>query len=254
MKVLDQLNDNWLMATEIHKLEARLWRRSKRDGIRVVVFSSASRGDGKSTTVACLAVALGLYPDRRVLAIDMDLREPQLHSYFEANVVTGLGDVLRGTHRIEKAIIKTELPSLDLLLPDPRGEDPALLLRTPELWQMFVHLRRTYDLVLMDVPAMIPVPDTSMLLPLADGVILLAMAGKTTKHELSTARELCLGMEANILGLVIGNLQEALPERGYGYSNSYGYYRGNGKPRAQTSAGEEAATLPGDHHDHAGQE
>lgn len=235
MKVVDQLTENWLMATEIHKLEARLWRKSQRDGFKVVLFTSASRGEGKSTTVACLATSLGLYPGRHVLAVDLDFREPQLNSHFEVAVSHGLGEVLRGECAIEEAIIRTELPSLDVALPCSEGEDPALLLQTTALWEMFVQFRKNYDLVLMDVPALIPVADTSVLLPLADGVVLIAMAGKTTKHELSKARELCLGMEANILGLVVGNLQEAMPEYGYADGYGYGYHRGNGKPKSKTS-------------------
>jgi capsular exopolysaccharide synthesis family protein len=237
MRVVEQLTENWLMATEIHKLEARLWRRSQRDKFKVVLFTSASRGEGKSTTVACLAASLGLYPGRHILAVDLDFRVPQLNSHFELKVSHGLGEVLRGECPIEEAIIGTGLPSLDVVLPCSEGEDPALLLKTTALWEMFVHFRENYDLVLLDTPALIPVADTSVLLPLADGVVLLAMAGKTTKHELTKARELCLGMDANILGLVVGNLQEATPEYGYGYG--YGYHRGNGKPKSKT--GEDGA-------------
>lgn len=235
MRIADQLNENWVMATEIHKLEARIWRKSQREKFKVVLFTSASRGEGKSTTVACLATALGLYPDRRVVAVDLDFREPRLNLHFEAVVTRGIGAVLRGECPIEEAIIKTDLPSLDLVFPAPEGEDPALLLRTPELCEAFVHFRNSYDLVLVDVPALIPVADTSVLLPLADGVVLIAMAGRTTKHELNRARELCLGMEANILGLVVGNLQEAAPEYGYGYG--YGYKRGNGRPKGRPHEG-----------------
>jgi capsular exopolysaccharide synthesis family protein len=231
MRIVDQLDENWLMATEIHKLEARIWRKSQREGFKVVLFTSASRGEGKSTTVACLATALGQYPGRHVLAVDLDFRVPQLNSHFEVAVSHGLGEVLRGDCAIEEAVISTSLPSLDVALPCSEGEDPALLLKTTALWEMFVHFRKNYDLILMDVPALIPVADTSVLLPLADRVVLLAMAGKTTKHELSRARELCLGMEANILGLVVGNLQEALPEYGYGYGY---YHRGNGGTGSKT--------------------
>ena len=235
MRVVEQLTENWLMATEIHKLEARIWRKAQRDRFKVVLFTSASRGEGKSTTVACLATSLGLYPGRQVLAVDLDFREPRLNSHFEVTVSHGLGEVLRGECAIEEAIIKTGLPSLDIVLPRPEGEDPALLLETTALWEMFAHFRKRYDLILLDVPALIPVADTSVLLPLADGVVLIAMAGKTTKHELSKARELCLGMEANILGLVVGNLQEATPEYGYADGYGYGYQRGNGKPKRKTA-------------------
>lgn len=228
MKAAEQLTENWLMATEIHKLETRLWRKSQRDKCKVVLFTSASRGEGKSTTVACLATALGLYPGRHVLAVDLDFRVPRLNSHFEVPLSHGLGEVLRRECAIEDAIISTGLPSLDLALPRAEGEDPALLLQTTALWEMFVYFRKNYDLILMDVPALIPVADTSMLLPLADGVVLIAMAGKTTKHELSKARELCLGMEASILGLVVGNLQEATPEYGYGYGYGYGHGYGDG--------------------------
>lgn len=233
MKVIDQLNENWLMATEIHKLEARLWRRVLRDHSKVILFTSAGRGDGKSTTVACLAAALGLYPDRKILAVDMDFREPTLNAHFEVSPEHGLGDVLRGQCTVGEAIIRTALPSLDIALGASGGEDPALLLETTALWDMFAHFRRNYDLILMDVPALIPVADATVLLPLADAVVLIAMAGKTTKHELSKARELCLGMEAKILGLVVGNLQEAATEYGYRYD----YYRGNGKKRPEVKPG-----------------
>jgi hypothetical protein len=62
------------------------------------------------------------------------------------------------------------------------------------------------------------------------------MAGKTTKHELTKARDICLGMDANIMGLVISNSDEVSGGRGqYGhdYASGYGYHRGNGY-RART--------------------
>ncbi len=228
MSVVEKLNEEWVMATEIHKLESRLWRKAKRDGLRVIFFTSASRGEGKSTTVAYLAAALGLHADRRILAVDCDFREPSLNRHFGVEVKQSLAAALRGECAVEQVILKTEQPNVDLVLPSAEGEDPGLLLKTPELWDAFNHFRRDYDLVLVDVPPMNPVADASVLLPLADGVILLGMAGKTNKHELARARELCLGMDANILGIVISNLQEALPEHGYygdGYGYGYGYKR-----------------------------
>jgi capsular exopolysaccharide synthesis family protein len=231
MQIADSLNDNWLLATEMHKLEARLWRRVQRDHLSVILFTSAIRGEGKSTTVAYLAAAMGLYPSRRVLAVDLDFRVPSLGRHFQLDVPTSLGAVLRGECSVERAIQKTELPNLDLVCPSPAGEDPGLLLRTPELHELFRQLRSNYDLILVDSPALLPVADTSNLLRIADGVVLLAMAGKTTKHELNRAREICLGMDANIMGLVISNVDESsggLAQSGYDYASGYGYHRGHG--------------------------
>ena len=76
------------------------------------------------------------------------------------------------------------------------------------------------------------VADASGLIPLSDGILLVVMAGKTPRPLLSRARELCLGMGGRILGLVVGNAEEAAPEA-YGYGSYYSYYTGGkrGKDR-----------------------
>ncbi|MBD3236227.1 MAG: AAA family ATPase, partial [Candidatus Eisenbacteria bacterium] len=179
--------------------------------------------EGKSTTVAYLASALALHPERRILAADFDFRDPQLNAHFEVPVERTLGDAIGGECRLHDAILKTELPNLDLALPCPQGEDPGLLLRTRECSLTIEYFREQYDLVLLDVPALLPVADASVLLPFVDGVILVTMAGRTTKPALRRAREICLGMGVRILGLVVGNLKEAMPE--YGGGRYYEYYK-----------------------------
>jgi capsular exopolysaccharide synthesis family protein len=221
VKTLERLRTDWLLATEINKLEARLWRHARRESIRTVLFTSAVRGEGKSTTVAYLATSLGLFPNRRVLAIDFDFRVPSLNSHFGLKHPVGIERVLLGEVPWSEAVIKTELPSLHLAMPSPRGADPNLLLRTQELAQLLEALRGQYDLILLDSPALIPVSDTVMLMPLVDGVILTGMSGKTTRPQLRRAQQICEGMDARILGLVVGNVQEAAPEF---LADEYDYY------------------------------
>jgi len=230
MQILDRINGDWLMATEIRKLEARLWRVAQSDGVQVILFASGGRQAGKSTTVAYLATVLGLYPDRRIIAVDLDLRDPRLGTHFDIEIATGVASVLKGESPLDNAIIRTELPNLDLLLASQDGSDPDLLLRNTAMSQMISELRKGYDMILLDSPALIPVADTTVLLPFVDGVVLTAMAGQTTKPELKRARDFCIGMEAKILGLVVGNVQEAAPE----YGGGAGYHRypnGNGTNR-----------------------
>jgi pantothenate kinase len=57
MRIVDELEENGLLATEIHKLGVRIWRKAQREQLRVIIFTSGCRGEGKSTTVAYLATA-----------------------------------------------------------------------------------------------------------------------------------------------------------------------------------------------------
>lgn len=223
MKTLERLKQDGLLATEINKLESRLWRQVRRDDLKTVLVTSAVRGEGKSTTVAYMSTSLGLYPGRRVLALDFDFRIPTLNQHFGLEVPVGIDKVLSGEAKLVDALVKTELPGLHVGAPTSGGADPALLLRTHVLREMFMTLRETFDLIVMDTPAIIPVADATMLLPFADGVILAAMAGRTTGPQLARARELCEGMDSNILGLVVGNVEEAAPDYIAG-DYDYGYY------------------------------
>jgi len=126
------------------------------------------------------------------------------------------------------AVLPTPVMSLNAVVPESEGDDPALLLRAEHLDRAFQDYRARYDLILIDAPALIPVADAALLTSLADGVILSAMAGRTTKPQLMRARETCLGLGAKILGLVVGNLQEAVA--GYG---GYGYDTYNRKKPAR---------------------
>ncbi len=210
MRILDQLRHDSPMGSEIHKLESRLRQLALRDNLKLVAITSALRGEGKSTTVAYLAAALAMDPGRRILAVDLDFRRPTLKSHFEITTNCGMAELLRKECSLEQAISSSELPGLDLLLTNEA--DPKLLHDSSELTKIFQVLRERYDMVILDFPALVPVPDAAFLLPHTDGVILVVMAGLTTKHHLIAARELCLGVGANILGVVVGNIQEAAPE------------------------------------------
>lgn len=231
MKTVEKLQTNWLLASEINKLEARVWRMSQREGLKTILFTSAVRGEGKSTTIAYLATALGMYPDRRILIMDFDFRIPTINKHFGLPQPRGIEQVLEGKIGIDDVIAKTGLESLDMTLPTPGKADPALLLRTRDVAALVDGLRDRYDLILIDAPAIIPVADTTMLLPLADGVVLAGMAGKTTEPQLKRARAICEGVDARVVGLVVSNVEEAAPEY-TSYEYGYASYEADPAPEA----------------------
>ena len=220
MRTIERLREDSLLSAEINKLESRLWRQCVRDDLKTVLVTSPIRGEGKSTTVAYLATALGLFPGRKILAMDFDLRVPSLNREFEVEVQQGIESVLAGKVELKNAITRTTLAGLDVCLPSGKA-DHELLHQTEALRRAFTYAREHYDMVLIDTPAVIPVADATALMPFADGVVLVAMAGKSTEPYLRRALTICEGLDARMLGLVVGNVREAAPEYLVG---DYNYY------------------------------
>ncbi|NNF07444.1 MAG: CpsD/CapB family tyrosine-protein kinase [Candidatus Eisenbacteria bacterium] len=222
MKVLEAVHKDWPVATEVRKLQSRLWRMSRRDDLKVIMTTSAVGGEGKTTTVAYLAATMALHPGRRILAIDLDLRRPNLHTHFEDTDGPGFANYLRGECMLGDMIQVTKLEGLDLIVAGRTEDNPSLLLDSPQVTQVINQLKPRYDLILLDTPPLVPVADASSLVPLSDGVLMVVMAGKTPRPLLARARELCIGMGGNILGLVVGNAEEAAPDS-YNYNYYYSY-------------------------------
>jgi len=222
MKVLEAVNRDWPLATEVRKLQSRLWRMTRKDGSKIILVTSAVGGEGKTTTAAYLAATLAMHAGRKILAVDLDMRRPNLHNLFEVDRRPGLGNVLEGTSDLQDVIRPTSLEGLNLLLAGESKIHPSLLLDSPRLGETLDRLRPAYDLIILDSPPLVPVPDTAGLVPLSDGVLLVVMAGKTPLPHLTQARELCLGMGGKILGIVVGNAEEAAPDT-YNYNYHYSY-------------------------------
>ncbi len=220
MRTIERLRSNSLLSAEISKLESRLWRQCRRDDVKTVLVTSAVRGEGKSTTISYLATAMGLFPGRKILAMDFDLRVPSLNREFEVDIEHGIEEVLAGKIELKAAIVRTTLAGLDIVVPSTKG-DPELLHQTEPLRRCFSYAREHYDLVLIDTPAVIPVADATAVMPFADGVVLVAMAGKTTEPYLRRALTICDGLDARVLGLVVSNVHEAAPEYLIGDGNYY---------------------------------
>lgn len=212
MKAIEALGREWLITTEVRKLESRLWNLARKNGLKVIMLSSALQGEGKSTTVALLSAATALHRSRRVLAVDLDFRSPRLHDHFEIEAKSDFVEHLRGERSLDDVIVESGITNLDLILAKQYEGTPDLLLNSEKLKRAFEIFRARYDLVFLDVPALVPVADASAVIPFTDAVLLVVMAGRSTRTHVARARELCHGMDANLIGLVIGNIQEAAPE------------------------------------------
>lgn len=193
-----------------------------------VQVTSATAAEGKTTTVANLAV-LFARAGQRVVAVDCDLRRPRLHEFFGLANRIGFTTVLAGEATLAEAVVQVRsIPRLHVL---PAGRVPALpseLLSSPRTDELLKVLAEQFDLVLIDSPPAVPVTDASVLASKVDGVILVASANATSRRNTHRAVELLGQGGAPMLGTV---LNQAATEAtyGYGYGRGYGYGYGRGR-------------------------
>jgi capsular exopolysaccharide synthesis family protein len=191
---------------------------------RVVVFSSSSPGEGKTTTLANLAVSLA-QNGARVLAIDADLRRPTLHTHFGLESTEGLSEVLASPRRRRSLPLrKTEVAGLKLLCSGEIPPNPAELLGSESLRKLVEDARTRYDWILVDAPPILAMADAPVLSALADGVVMVVWSEHCTRPALKRALEQVRAVGGKLTGVVLNKVD--LKRNAYYYGQYYGeYYR-----------------------------
>jgi capsular exopolysaccharide synthesis family protein len=205
---------------------------------KVLVLTSAGPAEGKSTIVSNLGIALADI-GHRVLLIDADLRKPRLQSIFGLPNDSGLSDALRersGTNkgaRVNGFIHESEIPRVFVMTSGSYDPSATSLLFGSYLPELLDELRAEFDVILIDTPPMLNIPDARVIGRLADSVILVMRSGKTTRDAALAATQRFTEDGIPVLGTVLNDWNpKASPDGYYGYSNySYGYrsYHSNGK-------------------------
>ncbi len=191
---------------------------------RVLVMTSANPSDGKTTVVSNLGIAMAEIR-RTVLIIDADLRRPRMHDVFHLSNERGLSDLLRMEHVSEdvfsQLVQRTAVPGLHVLTSGPSTHAAANLLYSPHLARVLAKFREQYDMVLVDTPPMLQMTDARVAGQLADAVILVARAEKTTRDALMAANQRLKEDKIRVLGTVLNDWNPKNSPGGY-----YGSYTG----------------------------
>lgn len=182
-----------------------------------IMVTSSSPGEGKSTTVANLAVVLA-QQGKSVLLIDGDLRKPTVHYTFKVSNIQGITNVLTRQISLEDAALQTSVEDLSVLPSGPVPPNPSELLNSKSMEMLVEEAKSKYDYVLFDTPPVLAVTDAQVLANRCDGVVLVTSSGKTEKEAAIKAKELLDNANAKILGVVLN--QKEMNE------NSYYYYYG----------------------------
>ncbi len=185
---------------------------------RILVVSTGP-SEGKTVTAVNLAVTfsqVGL----RTIVIDLDFRRPRLHTYFRNVNQMGLTNVLVGEVKLDQAITKSHVDNLDYLAAGSIPPNPAEILSSLGLKETLDELSRRYEYVIMDSSPIAPVTDAIIISQLVHGVILVVRAGKTHRRAVVFANEQLKAVSAQILGVVLNDVD--IEKSTYG---SYQYYK-----------------------------
>lgn len=195
------------------RVRAELERRKARS----IAVVGALHDEGKTTVAGNLALALcSLSASRSIALVDLDLRRPSLAKALGVAPVRGIDDVIAGEASLAEACVTFDQPAIDIYpVRKPRASAHELLVQ-PAMATALAELERRYEVVVIDTPPVLLVPDTPILLERVATCLVVARAGRTRSHAFS---RMCAMLPAGkMIGAVLDEGQ--LPTE----ASSYRYY------------------------------
>jgi len=186
--------------------------------LKTILVTSSGPMEGKTTTIANLAVIFAQCGNK-VLLVDTDLRRPMLHKVFMLLNDRGLTNLLTSQNNTVSFIQHDVVKNLDVLTSGTIPPNPSELLSSNAMKNFIEKVKNTYDIILMDSPPVGSVTDASIISTYADGTILVIKSGKTEIETVKRAKELLEKINANIIGVVLNNIDKKVIG-----SNYYPYY------------------------------
>jgi capsular exopolysaccharide synthesis family protein len=210
------LQKPWSAAAEAYHT-VRTWVQLAQPPVRSLLVTSARSREGKSTTAANLAVSFAQL-GRHVLLVDADLRHPSLHGVFGDVQGQGLTDVLARGVEWHSVVHEAPLDNLKILFAGACPLNPTELLSMARLKHLIEHWKTRFDLVIVDSPVVLSIPDVIILAPLMDGVILVHAQGRSTRTMAVETKQLLERAGARLLGMIFNNVR---PKEEHYYSSDY---------------------------------
>jgi capsular exopolysaccharide synthesis family protein len=215
------------------------FQRMERGG-KVLVVTSPTLQEGKTTTIVNLALTMA-QNGQRTLLVGGNMRRPSIYRFFGIerepglsdilvgtaqwrDCVRGVADILMGRFEMEDIMASPGLDNLNIIEAGPIPANPSELLSSPAMGEFLRAVAAEYDIVLIDTPPTLPVTDSAIVAGQADGVLLVYQAGKVGRLVLKRAKAHLEAARAKVWGVVLNDLQTEVS--GYTYTHYYTHYYG----------------------------
>lgn len=194
---------------------------------KVIMVSSPGPGEGKTTTVANLAITYANM-GKKTLLIDSDLRKPVLHKMFKNDRNKGFTNFLSGHESdLKKLIYSSGLENLSILSSGAVPPNPSELLASTYMNKFLKAVKKEFDIILIDTPPLIAVTDAFVIVKHVDKFLLVVRASVTQKGALERSLVNMDNMGCNIGGVIFNGVNESNTYGGGYYYNYYQNYYGN---------------------------
>jgi capsular exopolysaccharide synthesis family protein len=198
--------------------------------MKLMVIVSAAPGDGKTTVARNLAIAAATVGSR-VLYVEADLRRPVAARCFGIAGAPGLSEVLLGEDNLDDAVQTVELATrkgtnqgVDVLVAGGvLPPNPPQVMESQAMETLLDATRSAYDLVVIDTPPLVLLPDAFPLIRRADGVVIVSRLGHNRSDVASRLRDTLASVDAPVVGVVANGYKRGRGSASYGYAYTYDY-------------------------------
>ncbi len=195
---------------------------------RVLMVTSPSMGEGKSTTALALAINMA-QAGSKVLLIDADLRKASLHKRLNLDNTIGLTNYLAGTARPSDVAKATEVERLFAIPSGPLPPNPAELLGSNKMVALLNLGAEKFDQVIVDGPPVLGLADAPLLGSITDATVLVLESGCTRRDFARSAVKRLNHTRSHLIGGILTKMDAR--GQGYGYYHNHYYYEYGAAPR-----------------------
>jgi polysaccharide biosynthesis transport protein len=210
LTLLTQFAPTSRTAEECRILRTHVLQAMHRAGAKCLAITSAGPGEGKSTVVASIAIAVA-QTDRQVWLLDCNLRDPALDRLFPEALSGGLSACLAGHTSLDDVVRATHQPRLGCVVSGPLVPDPTQLLDTQLMTGILDQARERADVVLLDLPAIDAVTDAEIVAVRSDAALFVVQLNKTDARALARARQRLADLGVRVLGAVVNHAAPPQP-------------------------------------------
>lgn len=189
---------------------------------QVILSTSSLSGEGKTTTAISLAhnyAGLG----KKVLLIEGDIRRRVFPEYFDYEKSEGLLSILSGTAQLDDVVQRLDMIGVDMLLGEQSTTNAADVFSSERFADFITDIRRQYDIVVIDTPPVLLVPDSRIIAQVADAVLFTVQWDATSRAQVREAMRQFTIAGISISGVILNQIDPKGMKR-YGYGGQYGAY------------------------------